>query len=121
MIWSFLLRLFLLLLLRLLAYHLFTISTSSQLSQKQPALLPPGTLGSTPPPTPRQRNSNHVTPLANESAFFDSQFLLDFHFVFSHGKFVEAGEKFWFPDDVTMGYIIGTVYIHTDISELGRQ
>ena len=23
------------------------------------------------------------------------------------GKFVEAGNQFWFPDDVTLGYIIG--------------
>ena len=26
---------------------------------------------------------------------------------FSDGKFVEAGNQFWFPDDVTLGYIIG--------------
>ena len=25
---------------------------------------------------------------------------------FSDGKFVEAGNQFWFPDDVTLGYII---------------
>ena len=24
-----------------------------------------------------------------------------------NGKFVETGEHFWFPDDVTLGYIIG--------------
>ena len=30
-------------------------------------------------------------------------------FTFSrNGKFVETGEHFWFPDDVTLGYIIGT-------------
>ncbi len=26
---------------------------------------------------------------------------------FRNGKFVETGNQFWFPDDVTLGYIIG--------------
>ena len=28
-------------------------------------------------------------------------------FVDRDGKFVEAGNQFWFPDDVTLGFIIG--------------
>ena len=27
--------------------------------------------------------------------------------VFRNGKFIETGNRFWFPDDVTIGYIIG--------------
>ena len=27
--------------------------------------------------------------------------------MFRNGNFVNAGNKFWFPDDVTLGYIIG--------------
>ena len=26
---------------------------------------------------------------------------------YREGRFVEAGNRFWFPDDVTLGYIIG--------------
>ena len=27
--------------------------------------------------------------------------------MFRDGQFVESGNQFWFPDDVTLGYIIG--------------
>ena len=31
--------------------------------------------------------------------------------MFRNGNFVNAGNKFWFPDDVTLGYIIGKMKI----------
>ena len=37
--------------------------------------------------------------------FFTNKMLLKFHS--SNGKLVRTGEEFWFPDDVTLGYIIG--------------
>ena len=48
-------------------------------------------------------------PLADNSRPTTYVLLLSFTFTFSrNGKFVETGEHFWFPDDVTLGYIIGT-------------
>lgn len=35
--------------------------------------------------------------------------MLEFHS--SNGKLVRTGEEFWFPDDVTIGYIIGNLNI----------
>ena len=39
--------------------------------------------------------------------FFTNKMLLKFHS--SNGKLVRTGEEFWFPDDVTLGYIIGKI------------
>ena len=34
------------------------------------------------------------------------------------GKFVEAGNQFWFPDDVTLGFIIGNTWLPPTLSYL---
>ena len=41
--------------------------------------------------------------VCNRHKLFDMIILRD-------GKFVEAGNQFWFPDDVTLGYIIGRTW-----------
>lgn len=40
--------------------------------------------------------------------------MLEFHS--SNGKLVRTGEEFWFPDDVTIGYIIGNLNTANTIS-----
>ncbi len=36
--------------------------------------------------------------------------ILNFQCFYRDGKFVETGAHFWFPDDVTLGYIIGNYF-----------
>ena len=38
--------------------------------------------------------------------------------MFRNGNFVNAGNKFWFPDDVTLGYIIGKMKISFCLASL---
>lgn len=46
--------------------------------------------------------------------YLTNKMLFEFHS--SNGKLVRTGEEFWFPDDVTIGYIIGTVILAEESS-----
>ena len=48
--------------------------------------------------------------------YLTNKMLFEFHS--SNGKLVRTGEEFWFPDDVTIGYIIGTVIMAEESSVL---
>ena len=51
--------------------------------------------------------------LSNSAKYLDfTSILILFSNNFRDGKFVEAGNQFWFPDDVTLGYIIGNPGIY---------
>lgn len=41
--------------------------------------------------------------------YLTNKMLFEFHS--SNGKLVRTGEEFWFPDDVTIGYIIGIIIL----------
>ena len=49
--------------------------------------------------------------------YLTNKMLFEFHS--SNGKLVRTGQEFWFPDDVTIGYIIGkaifiSILVHQD-------